>query len=121
MKQALLIVAHGSKKTEPKQTFFKLVQYVKQQKQFDEVIGAFMQFSSPTIEESIAGLYEYGIRSIVVMPYFLFKGIHITRDIQNSIDTAKEQYSGLNIVLAEPLGYAKRLGDLIIERAKSAE
>ena len=121
MKQSLLIVSHGSKHEEPLETFKKLVMHVRNKNKFDKVMYAFLQFTEPSIEESILDMYNNSIRNVVVMPYFLFKGIHLTRDVKEIIDIAKSQYSDMNITLAEPLGYDEILVDLIIHRAKQSK
>ena len=50
-----------------------------------EIAGASLQFNHPNLEEAVESLVVQGVCRIVITPYFLFPGRHITEDIPRRI------------------------------------
>ncbi len=69
-----------------------------------EVVGAALQFNHPTLEESVESLTIRGIQRIIIMPYFLFSGRHITEDIPRLVESLKRIYPEIQFTVAKPLG-----------------
>ena len=69
-----------------------------------EVIGAALQFNHPTLEEAVEFLVVQGVHRIVIMPYFLFQGRHITEDIPQIVEKLKRLYPQGQFIVAKPLG-----------------
>ena len=69
-----------------------------------EVIGAALQFNHPTVEEAVESLAAHGVHRIVIMPYFLFSGRHITEDIPQLVEKLKRTYPERQFIVAKPLG-----------------
>ncbi len=51
-----------------------------------EAIGAALQFNHPNLEEAVESLAVRGVDRVVIMPYFLFPGRHITEHIPQLIE-----------------------------------
>ena len=69
-----------------------------------EVTGAALQFNHPTLEEAVESLVGRGVERIVIMPYFLFSGRHITEHVPELIEKLKGIYPGKQFIMATPLG-----------------
>jgi len=69
-----------------------------------EVIGAALQFNHPTLQEATESLAVRGVHRIVIMPYFLFPGRHITEDIPQLVERLKRIYPERQFIVANPLG-----------------
>lgn len=113
--KAILLVGHGSRSQDAKKTFNKVVEGLKKKVQVP-VEGCYMEISDPKIREVVNRLYGEGIRDIVVLPYFLFKGVHIKEDIPKILGEMKEKCNGLNITLAEPIEYHDLILHVLLER-----
>jgi len=85
-----------------------------------EVVGAAMEFNHPDLEEAIELLVKQGVKRVVIMPYFLFQGIHPTRDIPGRIEVIKQTNPGVELVLTNTLGVDERLTDLVVKRIQEA-
>ncbi|APV45114.1 precorrin-8X/cobalt-precorrin-8 methylmutase [Dehalogenimonas formicexedens] len=85
-----------------------------------EIRWAAMQFNHPTLAESAATLYDEGFRNVVVMPYFLYSGQHVSHDIPGMMDEISKQYSDLKLKLAGTLDRAESLIELVAERLGTA-
>jgi precorrin-8X/cobalt-precorrin-8 methylmutase len=80
------------------------------------VKAAYMQFAQPDIAATIAACVEEGAQRIVVHPFFLYSGVHVTKDIPEAIAGAKRRYPGVEFVYTEPLGVHEGLVRIILER-----
>ena len=79
-----------------------------------------MEINTPTIEDAIKSIIDQDVDSVVVVPYFLFKGIHFKKDILGRMDIYSCKYPKVEFILADPLGYDNSIGDLLLKRAKES-
>lgn len=55
---------------------------------------AFLEFATPTLEESILSCVDKGADEIVISPYFLASGNHVTRDIPQVVKIKLKEHLG---------------------------
>lgn len=79
---------------------------------------AYLQFGRPDILEAIKGCAQDGAKRIVIHPFFLSKGLHVTRDIPEIIEKARGLYPDIEFLYTEPLGFNEWIARLVIERIK---
>ncbi len=119
MKNAMVIIAHGSRSEDFVLTFKDIVDAVKlSNENFDIIKAASMEINKPSIEEVVEDLYNQNVSNIVIVPYFLFKGVHLKRDISDKISVLSEIYKDVEFKFAEPLGFDESIVKLLINRAK---
>jgi sirohydrochlorin ferrochelatase len=75
----------------------------------------------PTIEDGINSIVKKNPKVILIMPYFLHKGIHIKIDVIKEIKNAMEKHSFSNILIAGHIGVDEKIVKLILERAIEVE
>ncbi|MEE9398757.1 MAG: precorrin-8X methylmutase [Dehalococcoidales bacterium] len=85
-----------------------------------KVVWAAMQFNHPDLEEATGLLVKQGVKRVVIMPYFLFEGIHTTRDIPRRIEVIRQTNPGVEFILANTLGADGHLIDLVVRRIHEA-
>jgi precorrin-8X/cobalt-precorrin-8 methylmutase len=105
----VVILCHGSRgergKVEVPETLGKVTDGVKPLLPPGvEVAGAALQFNHPTLEEAVEALVARGVPRIIIMPYFLLVGRHITEDIPGLVEELKDTYRGIKFSVAKPLG-----------------
>jgi sirohydrochlorin cobaltochelatase len=120
MKEILLIVGHGSRSKDAQETFNSVVDMVrvKSENEFFKVDGAHMELAHPSIEEKVKALAAQGVNRILMVPYFLYEGIHIKEDIPELIEKLNEEYPKIEFRLGRPIGKEPLLADLLINRGK---
>ena len=119
MKNAMVIIAHGSRSEDFVLTFKDIVDAIKlSNENFDIIEAASMEINKPSIEEVVEDLYNQNVNNIVIVPYFLFKGVHLKRDISDKISVLSEIYKDVEFKFAEPLGFDETIVKLLIKRAK---
>lgn len=120
MKKALLVAGHGSRSLEAQQMFNQIVDYVRERAEGYELVkGAHMEICGPSIREIVTEIYNDGIKEIIMVPHFLYKGIHLKKDIPNLIGVLEQEFEGLTIKLCEPIGAEELLADILIKRANA--
>jgi len=85
-----------------------------------EVIGAALQFNHPTLEEAVESLAVRGVERIVIMPYFLFPGRHITEHIPQLVEKLKCIYPERQFIMANPLGLEEHFIGSVAKRIEEA-
>jgi precorrin-8X/cobalt-precorrin-8 methylmutase len=124
MKESILLLGHGS----PKKDANNLERVGKMLHGMfhagcteDCVKVAYLQFAEPGIPETIKLCVERGAKKIILHPFFLSAGLHVTKDIPGMIEEARGRYPGVNFVYTEPLGIHEKLAHIVMERISAAE
>ena len=84
------------------------------------VIGAALQFNHPDLEEAVKSLTAQGVSRIVIMPYFLFSGKHITEHIPELIEKFKVIHPDKQFIIANPLGLDEYFIGQVVQRLEKA-
>jgi len=81
---------------------------------------AYLQFAQPDIGAAIDACVAEGSRRVIVHPFFLYGGVHVTRDIPAKIAEGKKKHPGVEFVYTQSLGIHEGLARIIVERIRSA-
>ncbi len=96
-------------------------------KGYDNVYVGFNEFSIPSIRETAEEMVEDGYDEIVILPFFIASGLHVTRDIpMKHLDLPRNATEGISkiagkdvkIHIEQPFGEDPNLTDIIVERIK---
>lgn len=124
----MLLVGHGSKMPYNKELIEHTGGLIAARNGEYIVKCAFMNMNTPTIPETLEEFRKEQIDALVVVPLFLAKGVHITKDIPALIGLAEGEAHGsftLNgktvpLVYADPIGSDPLLADLMVKNARKA-
>jgi len=86
----------------------------------DCVKAAYLQFADPDIMGAIAECVNKGAERIIIHPYFLYSGMHVTKDIPAVIREAEEMYPEVEFIYTEPLGTHEKLVQIVMERIEES-
>jgi sirohydrochlorin ferrochelatase len=116
---ALIIVAHGSRKASSNEEVKALGEKVKSllNEHYSFVMTAFLEFATPSLEESMLYCIDKGISEIVIIPYFLASGNHVTRDIPEVLQKIQASHPKVKITLKEHLGSSSGMVRLLSDMA----
>jgi precorrin-8X/cobalt-precorrin-8 methylmutase len=84
------------------------------------VTVAYMEFAEPSIPEALDSEARRGAKRIIIHPFFLNAGVHVTKDIPEMIRDAESRHPGIEFVYTEPLGVHEKLVQIVIERIHGA-
>ncbi|MEJ2254205.1 MAG: precorrin-8X methylmutase [Nitrospirota bacterium] len=82
---------------------------------------AYLQYDNPGLMEAIESAARDGMRRLVIHPYFLSSGVHVTRDIPGIIEEARALYPDLSFLYTDPLGVAEELVHVVMGRIEAAK
>ncbi len=80
------------------------------------VTSSYLQFAEPDIMTTIRGLVKGGSKRIILHPFFLNAGMHVTKDIPELIKEAVELFPAVEFIYTEPLGIHEKLAQIVMER-----
>jgi sirohydrochlorin ferrochelatase len=120
MKTGTIILGHGSKAPQALATLKQVQELVKESSKKEIVEIASLQFDKPDISEAIANVVSQGVSKIVLVPLFLYFGIHLQEDIPAILDEEKAKYPNVEFVMTDNLGADKRIIDIVVDRIEEA-
>ncbi len=115
----LLLVAHGSRRAASNDEVRTLAHQMNTlQDEYDEVGSAFLELAEPMIPDGIRQAIAKGANEVVVLPYFLSAGRHVSKDVPAEVDSVQAEYPEVKIRIAPYLGSATGIADLLLEQAR---
>ncbi len=124
MKESILLLGHGSPKKDANnlgRVGEMLHGMLHPGCAEDCVKVAYLQFAEPGIPEVIKKCVEGGAKKIILHPFFLSAGMHVTKDIPGMIEEARGLYPEVSFIYTEPLGIHEKLAHIVMERISAAE
>lgn len=120
MKTALLVIAHGSREEAANAELQQVVAALRGLCGYDPIERAYLELAEPDIERGAARCVSRGAGRVILLPYFLSPGVHVTRDLSAARSRLSEKHPGVAFCLAEPLGPHPLLLDILVQRAQDA-
>jgi len=119
--QALVLIAHGSRRQASNQEVMDLASRLQQSAgdRYQLIEAGFLEIAEPSIPEAIETCIQSGATSIVVVPYFLAAGRHVAEDIPHIVKPVAEQHPQVAIRISEHIGMSDSMARLILESAGS--
>lgn len=113
---ALVLIAHGSKRSLSNDEFVSLVNEVRNKdKKFSNIEAAFLELATPSIQTVSKNLISKKISKIYYYPYFLNSGKHVGVDLPYIINELKEENPSIEFILLEHFGKSDRISDIILD------
>jgi len=119
-KLGIIILSHGSRLKKANVSLEKIVKAVKQNTGLGIILPAYLQFSHPNLTESVKSLIKQECSTIAIIPFFLFNGNHVTRDIPHIIKEEKAKYSKVKFIYTKNLGEDLRITDIVSDTVEGA-
>jgi sirohydrochlorin ferrochelatase len=118
--QAILLVDHGSRRAEANAALDDVVKLVEALVPGMRVMAAHMELCAPSIDEATSALVQEGVTQLVVHPYFLGEGRHVTEDIPALVHAAASRFPQLSVAISKPLGVHPLLAELVLVRVRAS-
>ncbi len=113
---AIVIISHGSPRAETNRGFESLVARVAARLPEYEIAPAFFSIVRPDIGDQVAALASRGAKRILLLPYFLYSGQHVTVDIPVLLDECRRRFPHLVLDFLPTLENDPVLENLLVER-----
>jgi sirohydrochlorin ferrochelatase len=79
-----------------------------------------MELAPPTVAEAFDACVAEGADEVIVHPYFLGPGNHASVDIPRLVAQAAAGHPHVRAKITEPLGVHDKIGEIIVDRIRSA-
>ena len=112
-KAGVIILGHGSKIKAANDAVHRVAQDIKKRSGLKEVEPAYLQLCRPDIRMSIKKLAKAGCGKIFIVPFFLYKGNHVTKDIPDAIKKEAKIYKKIKFVYTKNIGSDPRINDIV--------
>ena len=115
-KHSVIVLGHGSKSDEAIEDFNYVVQTMREKTGNDNVFAAHMEMASPSLEEVVSEISTQEPAKVIILPYFLYNGNHIKKDIPSKIEILKEQYPNIEFVFGTPIGKEPLMAEIMLKK-----
>lgn len=120
--KSLLIVAHGSRKAESNEEVRQLAKRLQSESNtYTLVSSAFLELAQPSIPDGIQYCIDQGATEVLVLPYFLSAGRHVSQDVPSLVHQKRLEHPEVGIKMAAYLGAAEGLVGLMLDTAKQVQ
>jgi sirohydrochlorin ferrochelatase len=115
------LVDHGSRHTQANVLLDEVAALVRQRLGAGSIVEpAHMEIADPTIAQGFSRCVEQGATTVVIHPFMLAPGRHVTEDLPRLIAEAAESHGGVAFAMAAPLGSHAGVIDAVIDRCQAA-
>ena len=112
----ILLVGHGSPRAETNERFIALAGRIAARLGMENVLPTFFSIARPDIPDRVAELVARGVRRIVLMPYFLYAGQHVTHDIPALLAECRQRFPDVAMEVLPALEDDPAIEDAVVER-----
>jgi sirohydrochlorin ferrochelatase len=114
---AIIVVDHGSRRAAANEMLNGVTDMVRHRAGGIPVFGAHMELSEPSISDAYVAAVAGGANHVIVVPFFLAPGRHVTTDIPRLCEAAADLFPGVTYDVRPPIGTHPSIADVIVERA----
>ena len=119
MSTGVLIVGHGSRDPNANLEFESVVATYRMRRSDLDVAHGYVELASPSLATAIGDLARR-VKSVVVLPLFLFASGHVKNDIPLVLARAREDFPAVRFTVTNALGVHPNLIELAFVRAQTA-
>jgi sirohydrochlorin ferrochelatase len=115
---ACLLIGHGSRVPGANRVLAEVARALGRRLRAFVVEACFLEAAAPDIQTGIDRCVRKRAGRILFVPYFLYLGGHVSRDLPDQIALARRRHPGLAITIAPHLGYDRRLVAIVADRVR---
>jgi sirohydrochlorin ferrochelatase len=120
-KSAALLVAHGSRRPEANRDLVDLALAIRGRTHYPIVEIAYLELAEPTIPQGARRCVEQGATRVLMLPYFLSAGAHVTNDLERIRADLAIEFPDVTFTVCQPLSLHPLLIEIVVDRLKEAE
>jgi len=114
MKTAVIILGHGSRSAGSDETVKRIAAEIKMSGICEIAGHAFLQYVKPDAQEALEQCVRQNAEQIIIVPFFMQSGAHVTKDIPALLEQAKKQHPGIDIQVTDYVGAHPLMKDIVL-------
>ena len=95
--------------------FRRITADVKKRGGYKIVEQAFLQNTPPGLMETIEACVRKDAGRIVIVPFFMQPGAHVTRDIPSLIEQARKDHPGVEVLMTDFVGSHPLMAEIVMD------
>ena len=115
-REAVILIGHGSRVPGAGSNMERVAEGMRQKRPGILIETCAMSMLGPHLPETLRRCVDAGAKKIIVLPYFLYMGIHLREDIPEIMRKEGAAYPGVKLILGRNLGFDDSLIDLVCTR-----
>jgi sirohydrochlorin ferrochelatase len=115
---AVLLIAHGSRRAEANEDLRQVAAELLRRGPFTRIEISYLELASPTIPEGGRACVARGAKRVLMLPYFLSAGRHVTSDLEQYRDELAREFADVEFRLCPPLGLHPKIVDVVLDRLR---
>lgn len=113
---AVLLIAHGSRKAAANHDLLELAEILVQRGPYRIVEVSYLELSEPSIPAGGRTCVARGARRVLMLPYFLSAGMHVTEDLTEFRAQLAGEFPDVEFELRPHLGLHPLMVDIVLDR-----
>ncbi len=118
---AVLLIAHGSRLATANADLLQLAEQLRSRFPNRIIETAYLELTQPTIPQGAERCVALGATRVLLLPYFLSAGTHVTEDLHRFRAQFAEQWPNVRFDLCPPLGLHPLMLDIVCDRLSEAK
>jgi sirohydrochlorin ferrochelatase len=120
VKTAVIVLGHGSRQEGADAPLAELAAGLRSSGAYAMVEQAFLQYVPPTLPDTVKRCVAGGAEQIVIVPFFLQPGAHVTRDIPEAVVALHSEYPQVRFSVTGHVGGHPLMAQIVEELVKNA-
>jgi len=121
MKKAVIILGHGSRGGGNDAALKRIAEALQRSGGGEIIEHAFLQYAQPTADAALDRCIKQGAKEIVIVPFFMQAGAHVTRDIPEFILKARTLHPECKIRLTDHVGDHPLMKQIVMDLVSKAK
>ena len=114
-KTGIVIIGHGSRLKSANDAVRKAVREIKARSRCKVVEPAYLQLCRPDLSGAVRRAVKAGCRQIIIVPFFLSLGNHVTKDIPAAIQREARIHKNIKFVYTKNIGQDPRILNILMD------
>ena len=120
-KTATILIGHGSLLSDSGKGMIEVADALRSAGVTPIVEAAFLNYSRPTLAETMAHCHAQGATRVIVQPYFLIEGHYVVNDLPALVKSVASDYQRVPVTIAEALCAHPALVKLALKRLHAVD
>ena len=121
MTTAVLLIAHGSRRAEANHDLVIVADRLREQSDYEIIVPSYLELAEPSIPDGARQCVDAGADHVLMLPYFLSAGSHVTKDLERFRNEAAAEFESVKFDLCPPLGLHPLMLQVVKDRLNEGE
>ena len=117
---AIILIGHGSLRSASGASMIRIAARLRERGVAPVVEAAFLNYSRPTLAETVEKVAAEGVTTITIQPYFLIAGVYVQNDLRALVTEVSSRHPAVTFRFAPVLGEHPALRGLAQRRVQAA-